>query len=51
MQIKYTTNHHQTKAINSITELFYTQNKNTNEYDIFDGDAVVANKLSIDKRS
>jgi len=49
MQIKYISQPHQTKAINSIVDLFQGQIKQTSDYDIFNGEAVVANSISIDK--
>ncbi len=48
MQIKYISQPHQTKAINSIIDLFQGQIKQTSDYDIFDGEAVCANNISID---
>ncbi|PHS57926.1 MAG: hypothetical protein COB17_04290 [Sulfurimonas sp.] len=48
MQIKYISQPHQTKAINSIVDLFSGQVKQTSEYDIFDGEAVCANNFSLD---
>jgi type III restriction enzyme len=48
MQIKYILQPHQTKAINSIIDLFQGQIKQTSDYDIFDGEAVCANNLSLD---
>ena len=49
MQIKYISQPHQIKAINAITDLFQGQIKQISDYDIFDGEAVCANNLSIDK--
>lgn len=48
MQIKYLSQPHQIKAINAITELFSGQNKQVSEYDIFDGEAVCSNVLTLD---
>ncbi len=48
MQIKYISQPHQTKAINSIIDLFQGQIKQISDYDIFDGEAVCANNLSLD---
>jgi len=48
MQIKYISQPHQTKAVNSIVDLFYGQIKQTSEYDIFDGEAVCSNSFSLD---
>jgi len=45
MQLKYEQNSYQLQAINSISNLFIGQNKIINEYDIFDGEAVISNKL------
>jgi type III restriction enzyme len=47
MQIKYLSQSHQTKAVNAITELFLGQNKQVSEYDIFDGEAVCSNVLTL----
>jgi len=49
MQIKYTSQPHQTKAINSIVDLFLGQIKLDSEYDIFDGEAVCSNTLTLSK--
>ncbi len=48
MQIKYISQPHQTKAINSIVDLFSGQVKQTSEYDIFDGEAVCSNNFTLD---
>jgi len=48
MQIKYLSQPHQTKAINSIVDLFSGQVKQTSEYDIYDGEAVCSNNFSLD---
>ncbi|MEA3490698.1 MAG: DEAD/DEAH box helicase family protein [Campylobacterota bacterium] len=48
MQIKYTTQPHQTKAIESIVELFRGQSRQVSEYDIFDGEAVCGNRYILD---
>jgi type III restriction enzyme len=48
VQIKYISQQHQIKAINSIVDLFQGQIKQTSDYDIFDGEAVCANSLSLD---
>ncbi|MCF6330150.1 MAG: DEAD/DEAH box helicase family protein [Sulfurimonas sp.] len=48
MQIKYISQPHQTKAINSIVNLFSGQVKQTSEYDIFEGEAVCSNNFSLD---
>jgi type III restriction enzyme len=48
MEIKYLSQPHQTKAINSIVDLFSGQVKHTSEYDIFDGEAVCSNNFSLD---
>lgn len=48
MQIKYTTQRHQTKAIESIVELFRGQSRQVCEYDIFDGEAVCGNRYILD---
>jgi len=49
MQIKYISQSHQTKAINSIVDLFLGQTKLDSEYDIFDGEAVCSNTLTLDQ--
>jgi type III restriction enzyme len=51
MQIKYLSQPHQTTAINSITDLFSGQIKQTNRYDIFDGEAVCSNLLTLDDKT
>ena len=51
MQLKYTKQPHQTKAINSIVELFQGQIKQESSYDIFDGEAVCSNALSLDQQT
>ena len=51
MQIKYISQPHQTKAINSIIDLFQGQIKQTSDYDIFDGEAVCSNNLSLDNET
>ena len=48
MQLKYITQPHQTKAIESIVSLFQGQNKQVCEYDIFDGEAVCGNGYILD---
>lgn len=48
MQIKYTTQPHQTKAIESIVSLFQGQSRQVCEYDIFDGEAVCGNGYILD---
>ncbi|AKF25356.1 hypothetical protein YH65_08115 [Sulfurovum lithotrophicum] len=48
MQLKYTTQPHQTKAITSIVDLFQGQNRQVCEYDIFDGEAVCGNGYILD---
>ncbi len=49
MQLKYTKQPHQTKAINSIVELFQGEVKQESCYDIFDGEAVCSNSLTLDR--
>ncbi len=49
MQIKYLSQAHQTKAINSTLDLFIGQTKLDSEYDIFDGEAVCSNVLTLDR--
>lgn len=51
MQLKYTKQPHQTKAINSIVELFQGQIKQESCYDIFDGEAVCSNHLTLDGKT
>jgi len=51
MQIKYLSQLHQTKAINATLDLFSSQMKLENEYDIFDGEAVCSNVLTLDKET
>ncbi|MEA2073160.1 MAG: DEAD/DEAH box helicase family protein [Campylobacterota bacterium] len=51
MQIKYLSQPHQTKAINATLDLFSTQSKLDSEYDIFDGEAVCSNVLTIDEET
>ena len=51
MQIKYLSQPHQTNAINATLELFSGQNRVDSEYDIFDGEAVCANVLTLPKES
>ena len=48
MQIKYISQPHQTKAVNSIVDLFSGQIKQTSHYDIFDGEVVCSNNFSLD---
>jgi type III restriction enzyme len=48
MQLKYTTQPHQTKAIASIVDLFQGQSRQVCEYDIFDGEAVCGNGYILD---
>ncbi|HHD79027.1 MAG TPA: hypothetical protein ENK98_05260 [Epsilonproteobacteria bacterium] len=48
MQLKYTNQPHQTKAINSIVSLFQGQSRQVCEYDIFDGEAVCGNGYILD---
>lgn len=48
MQIKYLSQPHQTKAINSIVDLFIGQIKQASDYDIFDGEAVCSNNFGLD---
>lgn len=47
MQIKYLKQPHQEKAISSIVDIFQGQIKTESYYDIFDGEAVCSNELSI----
>ena len=49
--IKYTTQSHQTKAINTIVDLFQGQSRQVSEYDIFDGEAVCGNGYMLDNMS
>lgn len=49
MQIKYLSQEHQTKAINRTLDLFLGQAKLDSEYDIFNGEAVCSNILTIQK--
>ncbi len=49
MQIKYLSQPHQAKAINATLDLFLGQAKLDSEYDIFDGEAVCSNVLTLDK--
>jgi type III restriction enzyme len=51
MQIKYLSQPHQTKAINATLDLFLGQAKLDSEYDIFDGEAVCSNVLTLDKET
>ncbi len=51
MQIKYLSQPHQQKAINATLDLFLGQAKLESEYDIFDGEAVCSNVLTLDKES
>ncbi len=51
MQIKYLTQPHQSKAISATLDLFLGQAKLDNEYDIFDGEAVCSNQLTLDKET
>jgi len=51
MQIKYLSQPHQTKAINATLDLFLGQAKLDNEYDIFDGEAVCSNVLTLDEEA
>ena len=51
MQLKYKKQPHQTKAINSIVKLFQGQIKQESCYDIFDGEAVCSNSLTLDKET
>ncbi len=51
MQIKYISQPHQTKAIDTTIELFFGQTKLDSEYDIFDGEAVCSNILTLDKKT
>jgi len=48
MQIRYLSQAHQTKALNSIVELFQGEQKQENCYDIFDGESVCSNMLTLD---
>lgn len=48
MQLKYTIQPHQTKAIESIVSLFQGQSRQVCEYDIFDGEAVCGNGYILD---
>jgi type III restriction enzyme len=48
VQIKYTTQIHQTKAIESIVSLFQGQSRQVCEYDILDGEAVCGNGYILD---
>lgn len=48
MQIKYITQPHQTKAVDSIVSLFQGQSRQVCEYDIFDGEAVCGNGYILD---
>jgi len=49
MQIKYLSQPHQTKAISATLDLFIGQAKLDSEYDIFDGESVCSNVLSLDE--
>ncbi len=49
MQIKYLSQPHQTNAINATLDLFLGQAKIESEYDIFDGEAVCSNVLTLDE--
>ncbi len=51
MQIKYLTQPHQSKAISATLDLFLGQAKLDNEYDIFDGEAVCSNLLTLDNET
>ncbi len=51
MQIEYLSQPHQTKAINSTVDLFIGQVKLDSDYDIFDGEAVCANILTLDEET
>jgi len=51
MQIKYLSQPHQTKAINATLDLFLGQVKLDSEYDIFDGEAVCSNILTLDEET
>ena len=51
MQIKYLSQLHQTKAINATLDLFTGQTKLESEYDIFDGEAVCSNALTLDEET
>ena len=51
MQIKYLSQPHQQKAINATIDLFSGQSKLESEYDIFDGEAVCSNVLTLDEES
>ncbi len=48
MQIKYISQPHQTNAINATIDIFTSQEHVRNEYDIFDGEAVCSNVLTLD---
>ena len=48
MQLKYSTQLHQIKAIESIVSLFQGQSRQVCEYDIFDGEAVCGNGYILD---
>lgn len=47
MQIKYLKQSHQEKAISSVVDIFQGQIKTNSFYDIFDGEAVCSNELSL----
>jgi len=51
MQLKYTDQPHQLQAIHSIIDLFNGQNRQFSEFDIFDGEAVCANHLTLDQET
>ena len=51
MKLKYIKQAHQTKAVNSIVELFQGQIKQDSCYDIFNGEAVCSNSLTLDRSS
>ena len=51
MQLKYTTQLHQTKAIDSIVDLFQGQSKQICGYDILDGEGVCGNSFILDDES
>lgn len=51
MQIKYLSQPHQTEAINATLDLFVGQVKLDSEYDIFDGEAVCSNLLTLSQET
>ncbi|CAA6808416.1 MAG: Unknown protein [uncultured Sulfurovum sp.] len=51
MKLKYIKQAHQTKAVNSIVELFQGQIKQDSCYNIFNGEAVCSNSLTLDRSS